>query len=375
MAKQDLQDIIPGGVAVIIGENGSGKSTLLASLVKDYLHQSRTVIAIANTIHDKFNTKSKRFKLLSHRSGRSISLRTIKKAFANIANEDLVKFRRIGGILGYVGYERELAFKVNFHQNWEIVDLYESEGLSRDEYDDIQSLLRRLSNIESIDGVYWINLEDFLFDKVGGSTISRLLKHERFLKKHKIVKSLNIFLRKEGSTINLSQASSGELSFITSIIFISTEIDDNTVIMIDEPENSLHPNWQKEYISKLMDIFYLNSPAIVCATHSPIIISGAEITEKNLDVYKSENNTFEKIKSETSSVEQLLWDMFGITTPESNYLSIMIRKTLNLLAEKQISLKIAVNRLEELELGVYDDRQKTVLAAAKNLANQISNRD
>ncbi|MFN8283997.1 MAG: AAA family ATPase [Chitinophagales bacterium] len=46
-------------INIIIGENGSGKSTLLNELAKYYLGGSANVIAIANTIYDKFSYSKK----------------------------------------------------------------------------------------------------------------------------------------------------------------------------------------------------------------------------------------------------------------------------------------------------------------------------
>ncbi len=39
------------------------------------------------------------------------------------------------------------------------------------------------------------------------------------------------------------------------ILGISTEIRDNSLICIDEPELSLHPKWQEKYMKLLMNTF------------------------------------------------------------------------------------------------------------------------
>lgn len=89
--------------------------------------------------------------------------------------------------------------------------------------------------------------------------------------------------------ISLHQASSGELTLITSLIYISSVITRNAIILVDEPENSLHPKWQTEYVKNLLDLFYLYEPSIVIATHSALILNGAELNYENVNVYKGKD--------------------------------------------------------------------------------------
>tara|TARA_Y100001963_G_C6792019_1_gene456039 strand:- start:5070 stop:6245 length:1176 start_codon:yes stop_codon:yes gene_type:complete len=370
---EHLIDLESSHVAVIIGENGSGKSTLLNQLSKKYIAQGRKVIAIANSIHDKFNSQSRNFSLLGYRSGRKISQRTVKKALLNLDNEDLVKTKRIGQILEYVGYQNEIGFKVNVLKEVREYEIEEAEILTPSELQDVSTLINKLNN-NSSNEIHWVRLDEFRYDKMNSSTITRLLKHEKLLRKLNVISTVEVFLKKNWEPIDLSEASSGELSFITSLVFISTMISEDSVILIDEPENSLHPRWQREYIAKLMDIFYLHQPTVVCATHSPIVVSGAEVSEQSLSIFKSQNNQLEKLPQNSNNLEQLLWEMFGIATPENRYLSNLITNTLNELAENQIDLAQAQRLFNLLENEVYDPKQKDVLASVRKLADKIEQR-
>jgi len=70
--------------------------------------------------------------------------------------------------------------------------------------------------------------------------------------------------------IGLNSLSSGEKH--TLCIFIETLLAEIGTVLIDEPEMSLHVDWQRELIS---DMHQLNPDAqLVVATHSPVIISG-----------------------------------------------------------------------------------------------------
>ena len=58
----------------------------------------------------------------------------------------------------------------------------------------------------------------------------------------------------------------------------------NSVILIDEPEISLHPEWQRKIINVYESIGENNQ--FIIATHSPHIIGGIE--SKQLRVLKKE---------------------------------------------------------------------------------------
>lgn len=78
----------------------------------------------------------------------------------------------------------------------------------------------------------------------------------------------------EGDPVNLSEASSGEQCVLLTILNISGVIKDNSIICIDEPEISLHPHWQKEFMPMLMFCFKdFKQCHFIVATHSPLIIS------------------------------------------------------------------------------------------------------
>ncbi|PVZ82770.1 hypothetical protein C9426_28520 [Serratia sp. S1B] len=75
-------------------------------------------------------------------------------------------------------------------------------------------------------------------------------------------------------SFDIGEASSGEQCVIITMLGISSIIKDNSLILIDEPEVCLHPEWQEKYILLLTNIFksYKECQFII-ATHSPQIVS------------------------------------------------------------------------------------------------------
>lgn len=365
--------------SIIIGENGSGKSRLLNDLAKRYLLKGYKVIAIANSIHDQFTPRSSDFHFLGARSGRNISKNTIKKAIKNISNENMVQLKSISKILSYVGYSGEIGIKIKGLKPLDKYSLAESDNLSEEERYDIDSLISKYLNLESRydnfrNGILWLKFDEFSFDQVNKSLFYKLISLEPKIRKLGVLRSIDIFLRKNGQEIPLNRASSGELSFITSMIYLSSVINDRTIILIDEPENSLHPSWQKEYLGNVLDLFHYYQPNIVIATHSPLIVSGAENTDDSVVIYKSDSGEFSLLKHESNDLESILWSMFGVTTPESRHMSNYFVNTLNDLGENKVQVEEVLQRIESFEKSSYSSKQLDTISRVRDLALKIDSR-
>ena len=76
----------------------------------------------------------------------------------------------------------------------------------------------------------------------------------------------------DSSELRLEMLSSGEqheLLFLFEFLF---RIRDNSLILFDEPELSLHAAWQEQFLSDLEEIAKLSKFVVLMATHSPLII-------------------------------------------------------------------------------------------------------
>lgn len=94
-------------------------------------------------------------------------------------------------------------------------------------------------------------------------------KEEGFLFKSTILKNEN----EEAQNINVSKLSSGEQNELVLFYILLFKTKNNSLILIDEPEVSLHISWQNSFIEDLKEITKLNNLDILIATHSPDIIS------------------------------------------------------------------------------------------------------
>ncbi|MDK2063217.1 AAA family ATPase [Aliarcobacter butzleri] len=78
--------------------------------------------------------------------------------------------------------------------------------------------------------------------------------------------------------------SSGQQTFADLIINLLSLIKNNTLVLVDEPENTLHPNLEIDYIKILNDILEEFDSFAIIATHSPIIVR--EVPTNHINVIK-----------------------------------------------------------------------------------------
>lgn len=92
---------------------------------------------------------------------------------------------------------------------------------------------------------------------------------------HVTVASTQFYRSKDLDPVPGEQLSSGQWGWLGAFGALVAEIRDGSLILVDEPENSLHPRWQQEFIRELHAIVSsFSNCQVVVATHSPLIASG-----------------------------------------------------------------------------------------------------
>lgn len=75
-----------------------------------------------------------------------------------------------------------------------------------------------------------------------------------------------------GQPLPLSSLSSGEQQELVLLYDLLFRVPSNTIVLIDEPELSLHVAWQKKFLPELLEIVQLSNFDALVATHSPYIV-------------------------------------------------------------------------------------------------------
>jgi predicted ATPase len=173
----------------------------------------------------------------------------------------------------------------------------------------------------------------------------------------------------------LNDASSGELALLTTMAHISTYITHNAFILIDEPENSLHPRWQREYVTHLYNMFYQFEPNIILATHSPVIVSGAFEAELAPSIYEVRNAEIYRFhEANTTNVEEILLETFQILTSENRFFSFKVNKIINEYICGKINYAEIEKQINWLKNLSPDKSQIKIIESIPNVIKKIQNK-
>lgn len=126
-----------------------------------------------------------------------------------------------------------------------------------------------------------------------------LLNSLSLLANYDLIELRDIKFSKNNRNFYLTDSSSGELSLIFNLLSIAGEIENDSLILIDEPEISLHPEWQSDFLPLLSKMFsnYQGCHFII-ATHSPQILSST--SDENVFIINLEDSN-KLIRSEEIS--------------------------------------------------------------------------
>lgn len=130
----------------------------------------------------------------------------------------------------------------------------------------------------------------------------------------------------ELESIDVAKTSSGQQQILCAIFGLATSITPGCLALLDEPELSLHPEWQLKYVDALFKIVdSVKDAHIIIATHSPLVVQqsvlhGADVVQMGDRLRKSANPS--PITSNTPlSIEQALVDVFHTPISGSAHVS------------------------------------------------------
>lgn len=96
---------------------------------------------------------------------------------------------------------------------------------------------------------------------------------------------LQVFSTVDQGEIPLDRLSSGEKNELIMLYYFIFTLEKGEILMIDEPEISLHIAWQMEFLKEIEQIARLKDVKVLVATHSPQIIGSQ--WDKCYDLYEA----------------------------------------------------------------------------------------
>ena len=218
----------------------------------------RTVSHYSDNLAKRVQETLTKYATLSQSLDRTFPVRLVEEPIKPVLSTDQVRLK-----LTEVEKERfrivEAGLLGQEHENLNVPDIESADESTRG-----------VLAVYAQDALHKLSIFDDLRDRVNAFTT---IANKRFRYKKISVSTDGLTVAgSDGSKIELEMLSSGEqheLVLLYDLLFGTAE---NSLIMIDEPELSLHVDWQREILSDLLEMAKLSNFHVLLATHSPQII-------------------------------------------------------------------------------------------------------
>ena len=176
----------------------------------------------------------------------------------------------------------------------------------------------------------------------------------------KNAKSIPIFTNSSGDKFDINELSSGEKQLFLRTLAIKMLNPENSIILIDEPELSLHPKWQQRIVDVYRKIGKNNQ--IIIATHSPHILGSVKkdnimLLDKDDDGKIVVRTGDELYDSYGQPTERILEDIMGLKTTRNQEIFDKLEKIREMVNEDKYetdNFKKEYGDLKEI-LGTMDE--------------------
>lgn len=381
------------------------------------------IIAVSTSAFDKFPVprKRERIEYYSYLGVRGLSntlnlskeylSRIISKLISSILYKK-INMEEIGRVLAYLGYDDQIEISFNYKfSNAKLKTIIESN----DVYETFSSEFFKGNPFNSINLNNYIDKESgynenhiwhtidmmkgLSVDRTGRSGTIRIHGNNLVFEDRDVsyddekinafvhlleqgfitAKDIHLKKRDSGFKYKISDASSGEQCIVMSIIGIASQIEDNSLICIDEPEICLHPEWQERYIPILIDTFrHYSGCHFIIATHSPQITS--KLIEENCFVISMQDGFAKDAKEFVNkSIDFQLASIFKAPGYKNEYLTrVLVSYLASVSANEKITYDEQANIKEIISLKASIDEKDPVrklIALAEKAMKVVKNGD
>ena len=394
---KDLKVTFNPTLTIIVGINGGGKTTILDSItlmlswiVSRIKHQTGT----GRSINENDITNNKQFswielssdefssfRLAKIRTGRSIKKDDSNNLFAksdfSSLNDYVSKLRdsitESEGkcnipIFAFYPVNRsviDIPLKIRDKHSFDLLSVYNDSLTSGANFRIFFEWYREREDIENENRKYKDMEGDGLLELLGAEYPDHQLEAVRlalskFLPNYKNLSvrrkpNLRMELEKDGEKLVVNQLSDGEKGFIALIgdlarkLSIANPQRDNPlegegVVLIDEIDLHLHPQWQKIIVPKLLEVF--PNLQFIITTHSPSVLSDISATQVKGLVKNYDIELFPPKQSKGLDVNGITKEIFNTEIIDGDTNS-KLREIFNLIDSDQLGdAKLKINKLK-----------------------------
>lgn len=312
---KDLKILFNNGINIVCGKNGVGKTTILECIVSGLRNKKTSKVA------KNLKYKDSRYTLYGVSDNDEFFTETYLDDDKNrwykskISNEFLYFNISRSQISAFHGS------KLHTIQKW-FGDIYDKKQLSIFEYDDLHTAIECFSKLDS----------RISFSRVAISPTSpeKKTNFHRYNTKNNF--KAEILVNTEDGELPLSSLSAGYLSCLSIFLEIIKKAKSiklnkpiygyDGLILIDEIDLHLHPEWQKKILEILR--WMVPNAQIIATTHSPHIVQVAKaeevITIKNTSgiCFSKKNYSNSEYGYQGWSIEEILEDVMGLKSTHSD---------------------------------------------------------
>lgn len=133
-----------------------------------------------------------------------------------------------------------------------------------------------------------------------------------------------------GDEYSVFELSSGEYNMFLTMQAIGFGVDKEMVVLMDEPENSLHPQWQRDLMASVFEVFSQveSKGHVIISTHSPLIVGAAPEGTSVVDLTGDQPST--TMVSYGASSDELLLTQFGVGSSRNKVVVDTIQRAVSL---------------------------------------------
>lgn len=285
----DISFSLEPEVNILLGINGSGKSTLLKLIEGVFSWNTRRLLQYCDRVEvicdnnqifvfDWISDETSEAPFISFRKGNNewIKINGQEQILTNETNEGItedfprIQFTRISTFDNELKEKEAISKLTNNNiiteldwQIWQLEKEYLAYQLTIS--DRIEDLLNSDDNIDFKEESKKIRKQKLLFEKFINQLFSPTGKSV-FANKNKEI----TFRHQTGHEVSPYELSSGEKQILVILLKVLLQDNQNHILMLDEPEVSMHLSWQVD----LIDLIKQLNPncQIIIATHAPAVI-------------------------------------------------------------------------------------------------------
>lgn len=305
----------------------------------------------------------------AHVNGSLISSSAIAFRLLFALNEQMDNRQRhnICSILDFIGYDHRISLSYSLvmksKKNGDAKDFISQRvdkdreycNLSQQEKNEKTIQLYNYYKTKSSSSKIWcdysINFDNDSTSKDSFEELQYIYK----LKQYDLVNSANVIFHKQGCDITSDDMSSGEFAMLSTVLSISAAANDpHTLVLLDEPELSLHPNWQMTLIDNLDRALANQVCHMIIATHSHMLVSDLPMKRSSvIQLEKDEKGNLNATAiSECTygwSAEEVLLKVFKTATDRNRYFGERIGRLLENMGNNSIKPREVADELKELQ--------------------------